>query len=123
MATECVSALATDSILQMQLLKAGALWHLLLFMFNYDFTLDEGGVERTEDANQQEVANRLAKEAVKACARLGGYCTGELETPNNPVTRAILDTLLTPFLANQLGNENPEVVCYRIIEILQISFM
>ncbi|KAF5295196.1 hypothetical protein FQA39_LY13201 [Lamprigera yunnana] len=109
-ATECVSALATDSILQMQLLKAGALWHLLLFMFNYDFTLDEGGVERTEEANQQEVANRLAKEAVLACACLGGYNSNEIATPQNPVTRGILDTLLTPFVANQLGCEKPEVI-------------
>lgn len=54
-ATECVSSLAVDSILQMQLLKGGALWHLILFMFNYDFTLEEGGVERNEEANQQVV--------------------------------------------------------------------
>lgn len=52
-ATECVSSLAVDYMLQMQLLQAGALWHLLLFMFSYDFTLEEGGVERSEDANQQ----------------------------------------------------------------------
>ncbi|KAK4884053.1 hypothetical protein RN001_000324 [Aquatica leii] len=109
-ATECVSALAIDSILQMQLLKAGALWHLLLFMFNYDFTLDEGGVERSEDANQQEVANRLAKEAVIACTKLGGYGAGQSVTPKNPVTRGILDTLLTPFVANQLGCETSEVI-------------
>ncbi|KAB0803499.1 hypothetical protein PPYR_00469 [Photinus pyralis] len=108
--TECVSAIAIDSILQMQLLKAGALWHLLLFMFTYDFTLDEGGVERTEDANQQEVANRLAKEAVVACGRLGGYGSNDNVTPHNPVTRGILDTLLTGYVANQLATEQPEVI-------------
>ena len=52
-ATECVSSLAVEGILQMQLLQSGALWHLLLFMFSYDFTLEEGGVERSEEANQQ----------------------------------------------------------------------
>lgn len=109
-ATECVSALAMDSILQMQLLKAGALWHLLLFMFNYDFTLDEGGVERSEDANQQEVSNRLAKAAVIACARLAGYFSDQFETPHNPVATGILDTLLTPFVSHQLGKEGPEMV-------------
>lgn len=99
-----------DSILQMQLLKAGALWHLLLFMFNYDFTLDEGGVERSEDANQQEVSNRLAKAAVIACARLAGYFSDQFETPHNPVATGILDTLLTPFVSHQLGKEGPEMV-------------
>jgi hypothetical protein len=38
-AAECVSALAVDSDLQMHLLQAGVLWHLLIFLFDYDFTL------------------------------------------------------------------------------------
>lgn len=50
---ECVSALAIDQILQMNLLQAGILWHLLLFLFSYDYTLDEGGVSKSEDSNQQ----------------------------------------------------------------------
>lgn len=112
-ATECVTALSVDSILQMQLLKAGALWNLLLFMFSYDYTLDEGGVERSEDANQQEVSNRLAKEAVKACSCLGGCSKeGEQIAPDNPVTKAILEALLTPYLANQLCTAKPEEVSY-----------
>ncbi|XP_044264022.1 dnaJ homolog subfamily C member 13 [Tribolium madens] len=109
-ATECVSALSIDSILQLELIKSGALWHLLLFMFDYDFTLDEGGVERSEEANQQEVSNRLAKEAVKACAALGGYFPGESVPPPNNLTRGILETLLTSFLANQLGTDKPEEI-------------
>ena len=107
-ATDCVSSLATDSILQMQLLQSGALWHLLLFMFNYDYTLEEGGVERNQEDNRQEVANNLAKLAVKACARLGGYLKGEKETPVNPVTVAALENLLTPYLSRQLSNDKPE---------------
>nr|XP_031831200.1 dnaJ homolog subfamily C member 13 [Nomia melanderi] len=109
-ATECISSLATDSVLQMQLLQSGALWHLLLFMFNYDYTLEEGGVERNQDENRQEVANNLAKLAVRACARLGGYMTGENETPVNPVTVAALESLLTPYLARQLGKNKPEEI-------------
>lgn len=104
-ATECVTALSVDSILQMQLLKAGALWHLLLFLFNYDFTLDEGGVEKNEEENRQEVSNRLAKEAVRACAALGGYAK---DTPDNPVARGILEKVLSPYLANKLGEAKPE---------------
>ncbi|KAF7993906.1 hypothetical protein HCN44_011175 [Aphidius gifuensis] len=107
-ATECISSLANDSILQMQLLQSGALWHLLLFMFNYDFTLEEGGVERCEGENRQEVANNLAKLAVKACARLGGYMKGDNETPVNPVTVAALESLLTPYLSRQLAKDKPE---------------
>ncbi|KAJ8925386.1 hypothetical protein NQ315_009217 [Exocentrus adspersus] len=109
-ATECVTALSVDSILQLELLKAGALWHLLLYMFQYDYTLDEGGVERTEEANQQEISNRLAKESVKACAALGGYISGDNAPPYNNLTRSILDVLLTPFLADQLGKEKPEEI-------------
>lgn len=109
-ATECVSALAADAALQMQLLQSGVLWNLLLYMFNYDYTLDEGGVERSEEANQQEVSNMLAKLAVKACARLGGYLGGELQTPLNPVTVEVLDRLLTKYLAKQLSNNEPEKV-------------
>ncbi|XP_046608377.1 dnaJ homolog subfamily C member 13 isoform X1 [Neodiprion virginianus] len=109
-ATECVSSLATDSVLQMQLLQSGALWHLLLFMFNYDYTLEEGGVKRSQDENRQEVANNLAKLAVRACARLGGYMTGDNETPVNPVTVAALESTLTLYLARQLGKEKPEEI-------------
>lgn len=111
-ATECISALAKDAALQMQLLQSGALWNLLLFMFSYDYTLDEGGVEKTEESNQQEVSNMLAKLAVMACARLGGYLTGDLESPLNPVTVAALDSLLTRYLAKQLNKNKPEEVIY-----------
>lgn len=117
-ATECVSALSVDSILQMELLKAGALWHLLLFMFHYDFTLDEGGVECSEEANQKEVSNRLAKQAVKACACLGGYSVGDESVPSNPVTKSILEALLTPYLADQLATNKPEEVSGRLFSQL-----
>jgi DnaJ family protein C protein 13 len=52
-----VASLAQDSVLQLQLLQAGALWHLLIMLFDYDFTLDEGGVQRCESSNKQEVMN------------------------------------------------------------------
>jgi hypothetical protein len=58
----------------------------------------------------QEVANKLAKLAVRACARLGGYLTGQLESPNNSVTQEILNRLLTPYLARHLSLDKPEEV-------------
>ena len=53
MVTECASAFCVDFWLQTHLHQCGALWHLLLYLFNYDYTLEEGGVEKTEDTNQQ----------------------------------------------------------------------
>lgn len=109
-ATECIAAFAVDSILQTRLLQAGVLWHLLLFMLDYDYTLDEGGVARSEEANQQEVCNKLAKLAVLACARLGGYLNGEQASPTNQLTRSSLEVLLTPYLVGQLSADTPEQV-------------
>ncbi len=45
----------------------------MIFLFNYDYTLDEGGVETSDESNQQEVANNLARLSIEAVARLGGY--------------------------------------------------
>lgn len=109
-ATDCISSLAADGILQMQLLQSGALYHLLFFMFNYDYTLEEGGVERNENDNLQEISNNLAKLAVRACARLGGYMKGEDETPVNPVTVMTLEKLLTPYLSRQLSSDKPKEI-------------
>lgn len=50
---ECVSALAVNDVLQTHMYQAGVLFHLLTYLFNYDFTLEEGGVERSEDSNKQ----------------------------------------------------------------------
>lgn len=56
-ATECVASLAQDSVLQLQLLQAGALWHLLILLFDYDFTLDGDEIQHSEDSNKQEVSH------------------------------------------------------------------
>ena len=53
-------------------MQAGVIWHLLLFLFNYDYTLDESGVETSDETNQQEVANMVGRLALEAVARLGG---------------------------------------------------
>ncbi|XP_076459341.1 dnaJ homolog subfamily C member 13-like isoform X2 [Babylonia areolata] len=110
--TECVSAFCVDIALQTQLFHAGVLWHLLPNLFQYDFTLDEGGVERSEESNQQEAANQLAKQSVCACARVAGYSgprgQGEGGTPpDNPTIKKALMALLTPYLARKLANPNP----------------
>lgn len=76
---EAVSAFAPDLGLQNALHQAGVLVHLLFYMFNYDFTLEEGGVEKANESNQQEVANNLARVCVRACARLAGFNDGTLD--------------------------------------------
>lgn len=54
--------------------------------------------------------NRLAKLSVKACARLGGYYEGDLSTPENCIAKSLYEKLLTPFIAEQLSEENPHQV-------------
>jgi hypothetical protein len=51
--TECVAALAVDFWLQTHMHQCGVLWHLILFLFHYDFTLEESGVEKSDQSNQQ----------------------------------------------------------------------
>ncbi|KAK7077105.1 DnaJ subfamily C member 13 [Halocaridina rubra] len=108
---ECVSALAVDQILQMNLLQAGIMWHLLLFLFSYDFTLDEGGVSKSEESNQQELCNRLATLALHACGRLAGIYTSEDNiTPANTVIQGVLQKLLTPYVVSLVPQKPAEEV-------------
>ncbi|XP_054717127.1 dnaJ homolog subfamily C member 13-like [Uloborus diversus] len=100
---ECISALAVNDVLQTRLYQSGVLFHLLIFLFNYDFTLEEGGVERSEETNKQEIANQLAKLSMRALCRIGGYGTGENETPRNDAVHMSLTAMLTTYLVRQLG--------------------
>ncbi|XP_023328115.1 dnaJ homolog subfamily C member 13 [Eurytemora carolleeae] len=104
---ECISSLSCDAILQMHLLQAGALWHLLLTLFDYDHTLEEGGVEQEEGTNKQAIANRLAIQSIKALARLGGYLAEPDLTPDNPIVKEGLSAMMTPYLAKQLHKNIP----------------
>ncbi|GFN83676.1 Dnaj homolog subfamily c member 13-like, partial [Plakobranchus ocellatus] len=106
---ECVSAFSVDFWLQTNLFQSGVLWHLLLYLFNYDYTLEEGGVDRSQESNQQEVANHLAKMSAEAAGRLAGFyiSADEQGTPDNPSVKKSLYALLTPYLAKKLSNESP----------------
>ncbi|KAL5285788.1 DNAJC13 family protein [Megaselia abdita] len=64
---------ANNYNLQCDLVRNGVLWSLLSFCFEYDYTLDESGVEANEKTNSQKAANNLAKMAVLACISLAGY--------------------------------------------------
>jgi len=45
--------MASDTNLQTSFLQKGAIWYLFTYMFAYDYTLEECGVERSEEANNQ----------------------------------------------------------------------
>ena len=85
------------------------MWHLLLTLFEYDHTLEESGLEQeAEGTNKQAVANRLAKLAVHALARMGGYLTAEgAITPDNPIVKEGLAAMLSPYMAKQLHKDEP----------------
>ncbi|XP_013794496.1 LOW QUALITY PROTEIN: dnaJ homolog subfamily C member 13-like [Limulus polyphemus] len=99
----CVSAFAIDSVLQTHLFQSGVLFHMLLFLFDYDYTLEEGGVECSRETNRQEIANQLAIRSIEACCCLGGYMKDEKATPENPAVQIALRSLLTPYLSRKLS--------------------
>jgi len=121
-ACECVSSLSADHILQMHFLQAGALWHLLLFLFDYDVTLAEGGVAHNEATSRKAVSNRLARLALVAAARMAGLHevmevtedngdetesmpgvpAGLQLAPKNPVIEESLTAMLTPYIVYKM---------------------
>ncbi|XP_050953803.1 dnaJ homolog subfamily C member 13 isoform X2 [Labeo rohita] len=123
LAVQCVSSFAIDFFLQTHLYQAGGLWHLLFSLFNYDYTLEESGVQASQETNQQEVANSLAKLSVVALGRLAGYSAaltpedGPVGEPNgggaaahppeNPAIRKSLAAMLTPYISRKLGSSSP----------------
>ncbi|KAL4635478.1 hypothetical protein GN956_G14292 [Arapaima gigas] len=119
LAVQCVSSFAMDFFLQTHLYHAGVLWHLLVPLFNYDYTLEESGIQKSQETNQQEVANSLAKVSVVALSRLGGYSAGPQEEgsgstngipPENPTIRKSLAAMLTPYISRKLASSSPAEV-------------
>ncbi|XP_053466998.1 dnaJ homolog subfamily C member 13 isoform X2 [Ictalurus furcatus] len=124
LAVECVSSFSVDFFLQTRMYQAGALWPLLLSLFSYDFTLEESGVQASQETNQQHVANSLAKLSLMALGCLGGYSAGaEVDgngtkqngggpepPPENPAVRKSLSAMLTPYVARKLGTGSPAEV-------------
>ncbi|XP_041101155.1 dnaJ homolog subfamily C member 13-like [Polyodon spathula] len=110
LAVECVSSFAVDYFLQTHMFHAGVLWHLLGYLFNYDYTLEESGIHKCEDTNQQEVSNSLAKLSLVSLSRLGGYILEEDGPPENPTVRKSLAAMLTPYIASKLSKNTPPEV-------------
>uniref|UniRef100_A0A182WKY9 J domain-containing protein n=1 Tax=Anopheles minimus TaxID=112268 RepID=A0A182WKY9_9DIPT len=84
-----VTSLAVNNVeLQCNLVRNGVLWSLMMFLFDYDYTLDESGVTSEEKSNTQQVANNLAKLSLLACVALAGYSMSLLDDPKTAVLRA-----------------------------------
>ena len=97
-------------------------------LFNYDYTLEESGVQANQDTNQQEVANSLAKLSLVGLARLGGFGSmagGHEEgtggqpngldgpagmPPEKPTIRKSLAAMLTPYISSKLASGAPAEV-------------
>uniref|UniRef100_A0A182NJR4 J domain-containing protein n=1 Tax=Anopheles dirus TaxID=7168 RepID=A0A182NJR4_9DIPT len=90
-----VTSLAVNNVeLQCNLVRNGVLWSLMLFLFDYDFTLDESGVSSEEKSNTQQVANNLAKLSLLACVALAGYSMTLLDDPKQAVLKATTGTAI-----------------------------
>ncbi|KAL4623419.1 hypothetical protein GN956_G19211 [Arapaima gigas] len=119
LAVECVGAFAVDFFLQTHMYHAGVLWHLLVYLFSYDYTLEESGVQTSQETNHQEVSNNLAKLCLVSLSRLAGYYAEQGEhqaeeeeevPPENPRVRKSLAAMLTPYVARKLGSSSPAEV-------------
>ncbi|KFB50438.1 AGAP005771-PA-like protein [Anopheles sinensis] len=83
-----VTSLAVNNLeLQCDLVRNGVLWSLMMFLFDYDYTLDESGVTSEEKSNQQQVANNLAKLSLLACVALAGYSMTLVDDPKAAVLK------------------------------------
>lgn len=80
------SLAANNADLQCQLVRGGCVWSLLLFLFEYDYTLNESGVETEAGSNQQKQANDLAKLAILAIVALTGYEMRLVLDPGDPLS-------------------------------------
>lgn len=129
--------------LQTRLYEAGILWRLIPNLFQYDFTLDEGGVEKAEESNQQvreaagfflqfydfryrsifrveqELQNKLARVSCDACACLAGL---HEPCPANEVVRGSLAALLTPYICSLMKISGADRV-KNLCEIVSVNFL
>ncbi|RLN89430.1 hypothetical protein BBJ28_00001220 [Nothophytophthora sp. Chile5] len=112
---EGISRMALLEKNQELLVQRGVLWQLFLQFSTYDVALDDvtvrsrlqnsiGSVDDGFADLTVEVENLLAIMAVRALCRLGGYFAegSELESPPNSLVKRVVDSLMTPNLAELL---------------------
>ena len=96
------SYFAAGEKLQDQLYESGILWHLIEYVFGYDYTLDEADVEKSAETNVQEMKNMHAKASLFTICRLCGFMNGV--QPHKKFAHT-LSLLLTPYVVAKLRSE------------------
>lgn len=96
--TEACIAFCGHPDMQKIITDNGAVWHLLLYIFKYDHTLEESGVDIDEEHHTQLFANRAAKAAFRCLCALSGFHPNDEDvvTKENGELIDLLSTLLTP---------------------------
>lgn len=107
-ATECAAAFAKCEPLHQPLFDSCIVFSLILLLFKYDYTLDEGGVEKNEGHNKQEMTNQTAKTALLACVRLHETGPDLFKRP--------LEALLTHYVASHFVEA--DVDAHEILKML-----
>ena len=103
-AIHCTESLCGHPELQRAVTEAGAVWHLLRFLFRFDYTLEDAGMEFNEENHTQLFANRAAKGALKAIYALVGFQPDDsyLKTEANVPLYKVLQGMLTPYVVNKM---------------------
>lgn len=97
---------ANNENLQANLVTRGVLWSLLRFLFDYDYTLDESGVETSENTNQQKSANNLARLSILAIIALCGYEMKLILETDDPLSSAIRSQNEARAAASELASKS-----------------
>lgn len=108
-ALECAVGFGRSAALQNLMADFGAIWHLVGYLFRYDYTLAEGGIEAAVESNKQETANHSAVMAFRALGRMGGYLTGTIQLKRDLAESVAVsepDTELTVEEASSLAGQN-----------------
>jgi DnaJ family protein C protein 13 len=113
--TEACIVFCAHEDMQRVITANGAVWHLLLYIFKYDHTLEESGVEIDEEHHTQLFANRAAKAAFRCLMALAGFHPNadDVVTKPNGELIALLRTLLTPHVVRVMQyqpNSEPMVL-------------
>lgn len=113
-AADCAAAFAKCPPLHQILYDSGIIYSLILLLFKYDFTLEEGGVERNEGHNKQEMTNQTSKVALLATVRLYELAREMYEKPieamlTHYVATHFMEAELNPHELLKMLNSNIEI--------------
>ncbi|CCW61611.1 unnamed protein product [Phytomonas sp. EM1] len=102
---QACEAQCLDLELQLRLIDAGVVWHLLRALLRYDPTLESAGVELEESHHIQLSRNYVAVFAMRALCALAGFAPDSTRpaTQPNEAVRCLLKRLLTPYLLHMIA--------------------